>query len=259
MQATRVTMQAARVKFQLDYHLGSQFAGLIVAQESGNYAKRGLAVDLLPAPVPGAEPLLVRQMQEKEWLTGNKDLVLGCVEQNTLIAAQLYGQNPVRAVSAMLHATPLAIATAPGRGITTLQDLAGKSIAAADDTEEIIRNALCHVDPTLPDKVKIVAMHREEKLPRFHAGEVDTMQVYTTTEALQLKHDFGDEPPVLLPFGEHHGYAQVHKPMASGVPVPPQCIIQFTASPDISLTSTIPNVPTCIPRFNPHIKVIYAY
>jgi len=179
-----------------------------MAHQSGIYAKRGLAVDLLPAPEPGAEPPLVRQMQEDQWKTDPEALVLGCVEQNTLIAAQLYGREPLKAVSAMLHSTPLAIAAAPGSGVATLADLAGKSVAAADDTAEIIRTALFHVDPALPDQVRVVAMHREEKLPRFQAGEVDTMQVYTTTEALQLQHDFGTLP-VLLPFGERHGYAQV--------------------------------------------------
>jgi ABC-type nitrate/sulfonate/bicarbonate transport system substrate-binding protein len=93
--------------------------------------------------------------------------------------------------------------------VVVSQDLAGKSIAAADDTEEIVRSALEQIDPTLRDSVTIVPMPREEKLVRFRAGEVDSMQVYTTTEALQLQKDFGEEAPVIMPFGGRHGYAQV--------------------------------------------------
>jgi len=186
---------------------------MILAQRQGIYAKRGLDVTLLPPPIPGAEPGLVTSMQEA--LTDEETLVLGCVEENTLIAAQLYACQPIRALSAMLHSTPLAIATAPGRGINSLHDLAGKSVAAADDTEEIVRNALEQVDPSLRESVTIVPMPREEKLIRFRSGEVDAMQVYSTTEALQLEKDLalhldqGQSPVLLFPFGGRHGYAQV--------------------------------------------------
>jgi len=214
---SRLSTRLASVKFQLDYHLSSQFAGLVVAQSQGIYAKRGLNVDLLAPPIPGAEPALVTSMQEAAL---DEHLVLGCVEQNTLIAAQLYGRHPIRAVSAMLHSTPLAVATAPGRGINSLKDLAGKSIAAADDTEEIVRSALADVDPALPSDVTIVPMPRENKLTSFMSGEVDCMQVYTTTEALQLQEEF-NEPPVLMPFGEKHGFAQVC--------MPETCILLFNS------------------------------
>lgn len=196
----------ARVDFQLDYHLSSQFAGLAVAQHQGLYTKRGLEVSLLSPPPAGEEPALVTSMQEQR---GSDAVVLGSVEQNTLIAAQLYGNQPIRAVSAMLHATPLAIATAPDRGISKLSDLKGMKIAAASDTEEIVRSALAHAAADLPDHVEILPVAREEKLRMFLSGEVEAFQVYTTTEALQLQHELGGTAPVLMPFGDEHGFAQV--------------------------------------------------
>lgn len=205
-RARSYSASACRVDFQLDYHLSSQFAGLVVAQHQGLFTKRGLDVSLLAPPPAGEEPTLVARLQEEK---GRDALVLGCVEQNTLIAAQLFGKTPIRAVSAMLRATPLAIATAPGRGISALSDLKGKTIAAASDTEEIVRSALAKADPDLVDQVSILAVPRENKLKLYLSGQVDAFQVYTTTEALQLQHELAGEEPVLLPFGEDHGFAQV--------------------------------------------------
>ena len=112
----------ARVDFQLDYHLSSQFARLVYAQHQGIYAKHGLDVSLLTAPpAAGGDPALVSRMQEE---LGQQRLVLGSVEQNTPVAAQIYGQLPIRAVSAMLHSTPLAIAAPPGSPVKTFTAVA---------------------------------------------------------------------------------------------------------------------------------------
>ena len=110
----------ARVDFQLDYHLSSQFAGLVYAQHQGIYAKHGLNVSLLAPPAAGEDPALVSRMQEEL----QQRLVLGSVEQNTPVAAQIYGQLPIRAVSAMLHSAPLAIAAPPGSPIKTFTAVA---------------------------------------------------------------------------------------------------------------------------------------
>ena len=193
------------VHFVLDYHLSAQFAGLIVAKEQGVYAQRGLSVELLNPPSAGEEPQLVQAMQVDH---GKDVLILGSAEQNTLCTARVYGDIPIRGVAAMLHATPLAIATAPSNGISSLSDLAGKTIAAASDTEEIVRSALAHADPTLPASVTILPVPREDKLRLFLAGDVDAFQVYSTTEALELRQELATEP-LLMPFGADHGYAQV--------------------------------------------------
>lgn len=192
---------ATEIDFQLDYHLGSQFAGLIVAQRNGLYAKRGLEVNLLAPPPPGQEPELVYAASEQR---EDGVIALGCIEQNTFVPSVLAQGLPIKAISAMLHSTPLALASrkiGTGMAPTTMADYAGKTIAGATDTEALIRAAVGADCTVLP-------VPREDKWGLLMDGKLDAVQVYTTTELLQLQHHLGEDLDV-VPFGEGHGYCQV--------------------------------------------------
>ena len=82
-----------RVRFQPDYYMSTQFAGVAVALAKGAYAKRGIEMELLPTLPPGDE---VRAVAESTTLT------IGCTEQNIIIPAIRDDSQDVVAVAAML-------------------------------------------------------------------------------------------------------------------------------------------------------------
>ena len=78
---TAFEIPTRKIVFQPDFTLGSQFAGVAVAQAEGIYAARGLEVTVLPpcAENPGGEVPSVVAMQAE---MGTSALAVGSTEQN---------------------------------------------------------------------------------------------------------------------------------------------------------------------------------
>lgn len=188
-----------RVRFQPDYFMSPQFAGVAVALRSGGYARRGLDVEVLPVGAAGESAAEISIVGSD----AGDALIVGSTEQNILIPAQRAGA-PVQAVAAMFGASPLALAALPGRtpwlGNTLLR------VGVHDDTVDLLRRLLPHAD--------VIGVDREAKMGQLAAGDLDAIQVYDVMETIKLERDFG-APASLLPLegvgGSRLGYAQVAK------------------------------------------------
>lgn len=156
--------------FFLDWEPNCQFAGLIVARDTGLFAAAGLDVRLVPPSAnPGSTVL---------------DLVLrggvcaGCVEDNLIVRAVLAG-HPVKAIGATMQDSPMVLMTSPESGIATLADLPGRRVAMHSDGIHLLETVL--------------ELHGVEgglvqttvggwSLDDLAAGRFDAVQGYATTE-----------------------------------------------------------------------------
>lgn len=194
------------VMFQPDYTLGSQFAGVAVAWAEGLYASRGLDVTILP-PCPSRPGDEISQVEKIQSASGTSVLAVGTTEQNVLVAAQAKGAN-VRGVSAMLQRTPLALGALPHVKMDCLADLKGKRIGMARDEAPLLK---VMAGSAGLEGVTIVEVTHEGKQEELLSGRVDAIQIYDTTEVVELHNKIG-QPLVVLPIGQQpydRGYAQV--------------------------------------------------
>lgn len=188
------------VRFQPDYFKSAQFAGLIVAERLGLYAKRGIQLEWMPTCPPGDEATIVSA-------AATDTLTIGCAEQNILIPAIRAGAD-VTAVAAMFGHSPLALAALPGR-LPWLEGDRKMRVGAHADTVELIQRIFPHSD--------VVALGRETKLSALCDGAIDAVQIYDVMEGLKLEREL-EAPPSLLRLEGHSpaadapvhlGYAQV--------------------------------------------------
>mmetsp|Transcript_11523 Transcript_11523/g.29070 ORF Transcript_11523/g.29070 Transcript_11523/m.29070 type:complete len:715 (-) Transcript_11523:23-2167(-) len=194
------------IVFQPDYTLGSQFAGVAIAWAEGIYAARGLDVTILP-PCPGRPGDEVSAVEKIQREAGNKILAIGTTEQNVLIAAQSNGAK-VKAVSAMLQRTPLALGAMPGVKLERLEDLKGLRVGMARDEMPLLEGMAAAAGL---HGLNIVEVTHEGKQQELLAAKVDAIQIYDTTEVVDLHKKIG-QLPVVLPIGQQpydRGYAQV--------------------------------------------------
>eukprot|EP00617_Octactis_speculum_P027759 CAMPEP_0185771130 /NCGR_PEP_ID=MMETSP1174-20130828/63301_1 /TAXON_ID=35687 /ORGANISM="Dictyocha speculum, Strain CCMP1381" /LENGTH=828 /DNA_ID=CAMNT_0028456883 /DNA_START=157 /DNA_END=2643 /DNA_ORIENTATION=+ len=189
-----------KIIFQLDYHISSQFAGLLVAQEEGLYHAAGVEVELIPPVTPGQEPKSV--LNAYAGRSPDEDaLYLGCCEQNVLVPAITADRSPVVAVSTMLHGSPLALASLSGTAAAeTLAQgsVYGLRIGVQPDCTQLLGQLL---ELEVGDAgVTMVEIERGGKFDALSSGTIDAVQIYTTTEAIEFEAALG-VPPVTLPFG----------------------------------------------------------
>lgn len=146
-----------------------------------------------------------------------------------LVAAQGHGHK-VKAVSAMFQRTPLALGALPGTQISSLKDLQGQTVGMARDELPLFKGMAAVAGL---HNVKVVEVTHEAKMQRLLNGDVDAIQIYETTEVLELQSRLGVKPNV-LPIGSEpydRGYAQVgnaSSPLFSVIPLtsvslPPSC------------------------------------
>ena len=93
-----------QIDLQLDYYMGSQFAGIAVAQSSGLYEKHGLkAVNIRPPCDPGLEPYVIIDEQQRTANDSGTTVCVGTIEQNVLFPCVAKDGVDVSAVAAMLR------------------------------------------------------------------------------------------------------------------------------------------------------------
>ncbi|GAB4373881.1 MAG: hypothetical protein Kow00121_17600 [Elainellaceae cyanobacterium] len=181
---------------QLDWVFNVQFAGLLLADHLGLYQQKGLAVTIKPWE---SEMVVPEEVAENP-------LLIGCSEQNLILDAQARGV-PLKAIATMFQASPYALMTMPDSGITSLSDLAGKTVGVHVDGVKVLE--LVKGVNALPD-IQVVEVPYENKIDRLISGELAALQCYAVDEPIAFTKQVG-QAPILLPMDQYgyQAYAQV--------------------------------------------------
>ncbi|GAB4157943.1 MAG: hypothetical protein Fur0046_37670 [Cyanobacteria bacterium J069] len=177
---------------QLDWKFNVQFAGLLMADHLGLYADKGLTVSTKPWESDMVVPATVAA----------SDLMIGCAEQNLILEAQAEGTS-LKAVATMFQASPYALMTMPDSGLTTLNDLVGKSVGVHVDGVKVME-LVKGVNGIAPDAIEVVEIPYEDKLGRLIRGELAALQCYAVDEPVAFANQVGTDP-ILLPM-DAYGY-----------------------------------------------------
>ncbi|WAL59126.1 ABC transporter substrate-binding protein [Thermocoleostomius sinensis] len=180
---------------QLDWVFNVQFAGLLLAEQLGLYQDKGVNVVIKP----WESGMIVPEEVVKNPLT------IGCAEQNLILDAQAQGA-PIKAIATMFQASPYALMMMPDSGLTTLADLAGKTVGVHVDGLKVME--LVKGVNNLPT-IEVVEVPYENKLDRLIQGEVAALQCYAVDEPIGFAQQVG-EAPLLLPMDQYgyNAYAQ---------------------------------------------------
>lgn len=183
---------------QLDWKYNVQFAGLLLADHLGLYTQKGLTIQLNPWESEMVVPDVVAA----------NPLMIGCSEQNLILEAQAKGV-PIKALAAMMQASPYALMTMPDRDLKTLTDLVGKKVGVHTDGVKVME-LVKGVNDLQPDDIEVIEIPYENKLDRLTSGELDALQCYAVDEPISFAQKVG-KPPTLLPMDQYgyKAYAQV--------------------------------------------------
>ena len=110
------------VRFATDWRAEAEQGGFYEALADGEYAKRGLAVTIVPGG-PGVNvPQLVASGAVEMGIGSNSFIVMNLAAQNV----------PVRAVAAFMQKDPQVLIAHPDTGIRSIADMKGRPIALSD-------------------------------------------------------------------------------------------------------------------------------
>jgi len=134
--------------------------------------------------------------------------IVGCAEQNLVLAAQAKGQ-PLVALAAMFQGSPLSLMALPDAGVESLDDLSGRPVGVHLDGAQVLDLVIdAHFDDGAGPSVSEI--RREDKFERLLAGEFAAVQCYGVDEPIEFAAQTGIEPRVLsLSDYGHDAYAQV--------------------------------------------------
>ncbi|MFQ3585415.1 MAG: ABC transporter substrate-binding protein [Cyanobacteriota bacterium] len=177
---------------QLDWKFNVQFAGLLLADHLGLYADKGLEVVIKPWESNMVVPETVAA----------SSMMIGCAEQNLILEAQAEGAS-LKALATMFQASPYALMTMPDSGLTTLQDLVGKTVGVHVDGVKVME-LVKGVNNIAPDAIKVIEIPYEDKIGRLIRGELAALQCYAVDEPIAFANEVGKEP-ILLPM-DAYGY-----------------------------------------------------
>ncbi len=177
---------------QLDWKFNVQFAGLLMADYLGLYAEKGLDVTINPWDSGIVVPEAVQ----------NSEMMIGCAEQNLILEAQADGAS-LKAIATMFQSSPYALMTLPDSGLTTLQDLIGKSVGVHVDGLKVME-LVKGVNGIAPDAIEVLEIPYEAKIDRLISGELAALQCYAVDEPIAFANQVGQEP-ILLPM-DAYGY-----------------------------------------------------
>lgn len=177
---------------QLDWKFNVQFAGLLMADHLGLYADKGLQVMIKPWESNMIVPETVR----------DSAMTIGCSEQNLVSEAQAEGAR-LKAIATMFQSSPYALMTMPDSGITTLQDLIGKSVGVHVDGVKVME-LVKGVNGIAPDAIEVIEIPYDNKIDRLINGELAALQCYAVDEPIAFANQVGQDP-ILLPM-DAYGY-----------------------------------------------------
>ena len=183
---------------QLDWKYNVQFAGLLLADHLGLYKEKGLEVAIKPWESDMMVPDEVAA----------KPMMIGCSEQNLILEAQAKGV-PLKAIATMFQASPYALMTMPDSGISSLNDLVGKSVGIHADGVKVME-LVKGVNGIQPNDIEVIEIPYENKIERLISGELAAVQCYAVDEPIAFEQKVG-QAPILLPMDQYgyKAYAQV--------------------------------------------------
>jgi ABC-type nitrate/sulfonate/bicarbonate transport system substrate-binding protein len=179
-----IPTQTPHLIMQLDWKYNVQFAGLLLADYYKLYQQRGLKVEILP----------VNSQNVFEQIAENP-LILGCGEQDVILAAQVQGY-PVKAIATMFQTSPLGLMSIPEKNIHSLYDLVGQKIGIHGNTKKVMELVINTNGLSLQD-IKIVPISYQDKYERLQSGELAAVQCYSVDEPIGFNYKTGIQPNIL--------------------------------------------------------------
>ena len=160
-----LSAQAAdKVIFQLDWLPGGDKAAVYVAQKEGYFAAEGLEVTFQSGR--GSADAVTKLG------TGVSDVGTGGIA--ALMQAVAENNVPVKAVMSVYTKQPDAIFTVKGSGITSLKDVAGKTVATATfSSSNALWPVILRANGVDPSSVKLLKVDPSTLAPLLAQGKVD--------------------------------------------------------------------------------------
>ncbi len=192
------SLLAKQLVVQLDWHLNSQFAGLLVAERDGLYRDAGLDVKIKPlGDVSYAS--LARVVAET-------DGMIGSIEGGLFLASRLEGV-PIIAIGTMLQASPLGLISLEASGIKSPADLAGRHVAVHGDGHEALNTVLTGAGL---DRTKLRVSEAAYGMADLLSGKFDAKQGYLVDEFVKLKMEGHHVTALEYRTYGHRAYSQVY-------------------------------------------------
>lgn len=170
---------ATALHFALDRPVDGTAAPFVLAADKGLFRAEDLAVTM--DAVNGAADAIARVA------SGDRDMAL--VDINALIRYRDgEGAAPVKAVFVLYNKAPYAIIARRSRGISTIADLVGKTIGAAEGDLAIrLWPAIASRNDIRRDKVRIEKIAAAVREPMLSAGQLDAVAGSTLVSAINLR------------------------------------------------------------------------
>lgn len=163
---------------RFSWKLKAEYAPFYLAQQKGFFATQGLKVRL--GEGAGSEAALGSLIQ------GQEDVVI--IPGIYSMSAVSKGM-PVKIIALYQPKAPTGIVSHLDKPITTPKDLEGKTLAATvGDTTMDYLKVFCSENHVDCDKVKIVMMNVQARLPQFMNRQVDGMSTYWNIDLPQLEY-----------------------------------------------------------------------
>lgn len=218
---------------QLDWKFNVQFAGLLLADKARLYPENDVAIEILP----WASGIVVPEVVAAD------PAVLGCAEQNLILAAQAAGA-PIKALATMFQASPLGLMTLPETEITTLQDLIGKKVGMHVDGLAVME-LVQGVSGFPPGAIDVLEIPYGNKFERLISGELDAIQCYAVDEPIGFASLYNVVPAVLnLADYGYEAYAQVIVAHNELIETAPEQIRRFLQSTFAGWSMALVDIPS---------------
>ena len=164
------------ITLKLNWRHGTGFLGFYIAQEQGYYAEEGLDVTIEPVSDPAETSAIAGRVAAGEYEFG-----LG---SQGLYLAQGEGV-PVTAVAGLYQLGPSVVFARTDSGITTLADLAGRSVVVQSKAwQALLETLLAHGDLTLDD---LEAVPGGFDMTPFLEGEVEVRTGYLNNKVVRAR------------------------------------------------------------------------
>jgi len=176
---SNASQAATSLRFSLDRAIDGAAAPFVLASSKGLFRAEGLTVTIDSAN--GSQDAIARVA------SGSSDMALADI--NALIRHRdKEGAVPVKAVFVLYNKAPYAIIARKSRGISTMADIAGKTIGLVEgDLAVRLWPALVRQNGIKLDKVRIEKISAAVREPLLSAGQVDAVTGFSFLSAINLR------------------------------------------------------------------------
>jgi NitT/TauT family transport system substrate-binding protein len=162
---------------RFSWKLKGEYAPFYLARDRGLFSKAGYAVHL--GEGAGAEAALGALLQ------GQEDVVV--IPGIYALSAVSKGM-PVKMIALYQPKAPVAIISFPDKPIRSPKDLEGRSlVGTVGDTTTDYLKVFCKINAIDCDKIKLVMLNNQARLPQFMSRQVDALSTYWNIDVPQLE------------------------------------------------------------------------